>query len=269
MTLPLPTIFISHGAPSFALEPGIAGARLADLGKTLPRPQAVVVISPHWQTPGIAVTAAAAPATLHDFAGFGAALEQLRYTAPGNPELAAEVATLLGAAGWPARLDPQRGRDHGVWVPLLHLYPAADLPVIQVSMPLRLDAKGAWALGTALSPLARRGVLLIGSGSLTHNLYELQPDHLEPQAYVAEFAAWVRDALRHADRERLLDTLRLAPHATRAHPTPEHFLPLILAAGAARLGEAGGAASVQVLPGEVTHGVLAMEGYLFANSSVT
>jgi len=257
----LPSLFISHGAPTFALEPGVAGSRLTSLGRTLPRPQAVLVVSPHWMTPTPRVSLAAQPQTIHDFGGFDPALYQLSYPAPGHAVLAQRTLDRLNDTGWLAQPDGHRGLDHGAWVPLMHLLPQADVPVFQVSLPTRLDAATAWAFGQALAPLADDGVLIVGSGSLTHNLYEFRSGHGREQAYAAEFAAWVRQAVEEGDHGRLLRTLDDAPHAQRAHPTPEHFWPLLVAAGAA--GESDRARPVHVIEGGIMHGVLVMDSYVF------
>jgi 4,5-DOPA dioxygenase extradiol len=254
----LPSLFVSHGAPSFALEPGLAGPRLTALGRALPRAQAVLVVSPHWMTPTPRVGTSMQPTTIHDFGGFAPALYELSYPARGHAALAQSGIELLNAAGWAAQADERRGLDHGAWVPLMHLFPAADVPVFQVSLPSRLDAERAWAFGQALAPLADEGVLIVGSGSLTHNLYEFRSGHGDEEAYAAEFAAWVREAVEQGDRARLLRTLDDAPHARRAHPTAEHFWPLLVAAGAA-----DPAQPVQVIEGGITHGVLAMDSYAF------
>ncbi|MBI5335010.1 MAG: dioxygenase [Burkholderiales bacterium] len=254
----LPTLFLSHGAPTYALQPGDAGAQLAALGARLPRPRALLVVSPHWMTRGLAITAAAQPGTLHDFGGFPAPLYALQYPAPGQPALAAAIAAQLTAADWPVALDEQRPRDHGVWVPLLHLLPAADVPVLQLSMPQGLGPDAAWALGQALRPWSDEGVLVIGSGSLTHNLYELGPPDAPAAAHAQAFVEWVRAAVLAGDDDALVHTLQRAPQAARAHPTIEHFLPLLVAAGAARPG-----APAAVLPGGMRHGVLSMESYVF------
>ena len=259
----LPSLFISHGAPTFALEPGLAGGRLSALGRALARPQAVLVVSPHWMTPTPRVSLAAQPQTIHDFGGFDPALYRLSYAAPGHPALAQRALDLLNDAGWEAQADEHRGLDHGAWVPLMHLLPQADVPVFQVSLPTRLDAAAAWALGQTLAPLADEGVLIVGSGSLTHNLYEFRSGHEREEAYVAEFAAWVREAVEQGDRARLLRTLDDAPHARRAHPTPEHFWPLLVAAGAAGASDRDSALAVRVIEGGIVHGVLAMDSYAF------
>lgn len=257
----LPTLFISHGAPTYALEPGVAGAGLTALGRTLPRPTAVLVVSPHWMTAQARVTTSAQPATIHDFSGFGDALYALQYPAPGHPPLAQRACELLRAAGWPVQADVQRGLDHGTWVPLLHLFPKADVPVFQVSMPAQLDALQALDYGAALAPLADEGVLIIGSGSLTHNLSEFFQGSANDTDYADEFVAWIREAVEAGDRDRLTTALTRAPHARRAHPTPEHFLPLLVALGAAR-----SALPVTVLPGEMIKDVLSMESYVFGEN---
>jgi len=254
----LPSLFVSHGAPTFAIEPGLAGPRLAALGQALSRPRAVLVVSPHWMTPSPRVGLVARPQTIHDFGGFDPALYEISYPVDGHPGLAQRALELLGDAGWAPQPDERRGLDHGAWVPLRHLYPAADVPAFQVSLPARLDGDSAWAFGAALAPLAEEGVLIVGSGSLTHNLAEFRSGPGQNEAYAAEFAAWVRDAVVQGDSARLRQTLAQAPHARRAHPTTEHFWPLLVAAGAA-----ASALPVTVIEGGITHGVLSMDGYLF------
>ncbi|MDF3836532.1 class III extradiol ring-cleavage dioxygenase [Cupriavidus basilensis] len=265
MLTALPVLFVSHGAPTFAVEPGLAGPQLTRLGRALPPVDAVLVISPHWMTQGeVRVAASAQPDTIHDFGGFPPALYALRYPAPGHPALAARAAALLGAAGYHARLDERRGLDHGAWVPMMHLYPEARVPVFQVSLPQPLDPAGALALGRALAPLREQGVLIMGSGSMTHNLYEFR-GHGSDAPYVAEFTGWVREAvrtvMRNGDIQQLIDYRRLAPHAARAHPSDEHFLPLLAAIGAAKAGE-----PLQVIDGGITYGVLSMESYAIGQS---
>lgn len=256
----LPSLFVSHGAPTFALAPGLSGPQLTALGGALPRPKAVLVVSPHWTTNDVRVGAVARPQTIHDFGGFPQALYQLSYPAPGAPDIASRTLDVLRSAGWSASLDASRGLDHGAWVPLRYLYPAADIPVFQVSMPQSLDAESAYLLGRSLSVLAQDGVLVVGSGSLTHNLYEFRMGDSAEPAYARDFVQWVREAIRDNDVDRLLHTLSRAPMAHRAHPTPEHFLPLLVAYGAS---DQGGVA--EVLDGGFAHGVLAMESYVFGS----
>jgi 4,5-DOPA dioxygenase extradiol len=254
----LPSLFISHGAPTFAIEPGIAGPKLAALGRALPRPRAVLVVSPHWMSPSPRVGFTACPKTIHDFGGFDPALYEITYPVDGHPALAQRALEVLGAAGWAPQPDERRGLDHGAWVPLRHLYPEADVPAFQVSLPARLDGDSAWAFGAALAPLADEGVLIVGSGSLTHNLAEFRAGAGHDEPYATEFAAWVRDAVVQGDSARLRQTLALAPHAKRAHPSTEHFWPLLVAAGAA-----AAALPATVIDGGITHGVLSMDSFLF------
>ena len=260
MASPLPVLFVSHGAPTFAVDPGLAGEHLSRLGVAMEKPRAVVILSPHWMTrSSIMVTASAAPATLHDFGGFPRELYELRYPVKGEPALAEQIVGLLREQGWPAELDALRGLDHGAWVPLLHLLPEADVPVVQVSMPAALDTESAFQLGQALQALTRQGVLVIGSGSLTHNLYEFRSVHGADAAYVQAFADWTAQALRERDLPRLLDYRQQAPDAARAHPSEEHLLPLFIA-----LGAAGSDYDMTLLEGGIAHGVLAMDSYLFS-----
>lgn len=259
----LPTLFISHGAPTFALEPGRLGPQLAALGRDLPRPRAVLVMSPHWMTRELAVQSGAQPRTVHDFGGFPEALYRLDYPAPGAPEVANEALALLAGQGITARADPLAGRDHGAWVPLRHLYPAAEVPVLQLSLPVGADPAQVLALGRALAPLAAQGVLMIGSGSLTHNLGDPALGRVGVPAYVGAFAEWVWQALARGDQTALLDYRARAPHAVRAHPQDDHFLPLFFALGAA----GAQAGRVRRLAGGVDHGVIAMDSFVLGEPS--
>lgn len=254
----MPTLFISHGAPTFAMEPGKLGPLLTDLGQHMDRPKAIVMVSPHWMTPTVRVTTSMQPATIHDFGGFPDALYEIEYPAPGAPDVATHVTDVLRHAGWQVTEDAQRGLDHGAWVPLTYLYPEADVPVIQVSMPIRLDARSAYALGQSLASLRTEGIMVIASGSMTHNLYEFRTGHAEEAQYAKEFAGWINDTVTAKDHTRLIDALEIAPHARRAHPTAEHFLPLLVAAGAA-----GTTDDVTLLDGGITHGVLSMDSFVF------
>ena len=255
----MPTVFVSHGAPTFALEPGRAGPLLADLGRRLGKPRAILVLSPHWMTRELTLGLAPRPKTIHDFGGFAEELYELDYPAPGAPDVAHEAAELLKAAGESVSLDPQRGLDHGAWVPLRYMYAQADVPVVPLSMPAKLDTRRAWQLGQALAPLADDGILILGSGGLTHNLLEFQTQQDSgDSAYAQEFVHWARAVLRGNNRSALLDYKSLAPHALRAHPTPEHYLPLPFAAAAA-----GGREALEILDGGILYGMLSMEAYVF------
>ncbi|WP_068826516.1 DODA-type extradiol aromatic ring-opening family dioxygenase [Pseudomonas sp. BMS12] len=253
-----PSLFISHGSPMLALQPGASGPALARLSAELPRPQAIVVVSAHWESDELLVGSAAQPATWHDFGGFPAELYAVRYPAPGSPHLAEQVRQLLAAAELPARLDEQRPLDHGTWVPLSLMYPEADVPVVQLSLPSRHGPALQERVGRALRSLREQGVLLIGSGSITHNLGELDwragPEVIEPWA--GEFRDWMVAKLQAGDTAALLDYRRQAPHARRSHPSEEHLLPLYFARGA---GDA-----VRIEHSGFTYGALGMDIYSFA-----
>jgi len=254
-THPAPAFFISHGAPTFAMEPGQLGPVLAAAGRHMDAVNAVLIVSPHWMTRGVRVATTPAPDTIHDFGGFPEPLYQLRYPAPGAPDWAVRALQLLESAGITAEPDAVRGLDHGAWVPLRYLLPDANTPVFQVSLPRDLDTAGAWRMGRALAPLRAQGVAIVGSGSLTHNLYEVF--HGGKQApYAQAFANWTTQAVLGGDTDALLHYRAQAPSAERAHPTEEHFLPLVVAAGATAEGE-----QAQLLPGGMTYGVLAMDSY--------
>lgn len=250
-----PALFVSHGSPMFALEPGTLGPNLRELGRALTDLSAIVVVSPHWQTVGVRVSASVAPDTIHDFGGFPAALYQLRYRPPGAPALASDVVRLLMEAGFSAKLDDRRGLDHGAWVPLRYLKPDADVPVLQVSMPRDLDPVAALRLGRALASLRDRGVLIVGSGSLTHNLYEFR-EHINDPEYAQAFADWAADAVARRDEDALIHYRERAPFGRRAHPTEEHYLPLLVALGASDAEE-----SRSLIRGGMTYGVLSMDSF--------
>ena len=252
-----PVFFISHGAPTFAIEPGVPGPRLQALGQQLAGATAVLVVSPHWQTRDVQVMTTTRPETVHDFGGFAAALYKLHYPANGQPDMAAETTRLLTQAGYATTQDERRGLDHGAWVPLMHLLPAANVPVFQVSMPHTLTTAQALRLGQVLAPLRKQGVVIMASGSMTHNLYEYSPYATRVEPYAQEFAAWVRAAVQANATEQLLAYRELAPHAQRAHPSEDHFLPLLVAHGA-RGGDAA-----HVIDDSITHGVLSMESYVW------
>jgi 4,5-DOPA dioxygenase extradiol len=201
----------------------------------------------------------AQPQTWHDFGGFPAALYELQYPAPGNPALAQEVLALLQSSGIAAQADDKRPMDHGAWVPLMHLFPQAQVPVVQVALPVGWGPTQVFALGAALQSLRASGVLIMGSGSMTHNLGEFRGGAQPVAPYVIEFARWVESALQRGDKPALLDYLSLAPHAHRAHPTDDHFLPLFFA-----LGCAGEDARPSYLSREVMYGMLAMDAFALA-----
>ncbi|GLR14800.1 dioxygenase [Chitinimonas prasina] len=257
----LPSLFISHGSPMLALDAGPTGAAWARIAQSLPRPRAILVASAHWLTSLPAVSTTASPATIHDFHGFPEPLFQLQYTPPGAPAVAERAAALLAAAGLQVGIDPGRGLDHGAWVPLKNMYPAADIPVFQLAIQPREHPAHHLRVGHALAALRDEGVLIIGSGSITHNLRELEWDAPADTAineYVPAFQHWVYDKLLVGDQAALLDYRKQAPGAQRAHPTDEHYLPLYVA-----LGAAGPDAKAERLHTGLTNGGLAMDVYAF------
>ena len=236
----IPPIFVSHGLPALALDAS-AGGELAQWGRDLPRPRGVLVISAHWQATTLSRgSTAARPMLLHDDAcGFDAGdIEQrtklagVRWPAPGAPELAYELTELVAVD----RVD--RGWDHGVFAPLLHMFPQADVPVLQLSLVAGAAPRRLFGIGRKLGPLAERGYLIVGSGGITHNMKELAPRKDAPVAdWARAFDAWVANLLADAEMEELLAWRSQAPEARRAHPTPEHLDPLFVVAGAASLYE--------------------------------
>ncbi len=256
----LPAIFVSHGAPTLPLTDVPARRFLEGLGAGLPgRPRAILMVSAHWETVRPRVNAVAINATIHDFGGFPEALYRLQYPAPGSPALARRVAALLGDAGMPVDIDTERGLDHGAWVPLMMMYPAADIPVVQLSVQPHLGPAHHLALGQALRSLRDEGVLVIASGSFTHDLSQFrQPLPPTEPDWVREFAGWFDAALIGHRIDDLLHYRRLAPHAVANHPTDEHLLPLFVA-----LGAGGADAPVTHLHTSTTFSVLRMDAYAF------
>ena len=256
----IPALFVSHGAPLFALDAGTTGPALTQWGQSLksqyPGLRGVVIMSPHWMARSAQVMTGPQPATWHDFGGFPPALYQLQYPAPGAPALAQEVLALLEQAGIDARGDAARPFDHGAWVPLMHLFPQADVPVVQVALPVGAGPAEVYAMGAALRGLREQGVLVVGSGSMTHNLAEFFGGADQPASYVVEFSRWIEAQLEQGDTAALLDYRARAPHARRAHPTEDHFLPIFFA-----LGAAGEGAEAHYLSREVMHGMLAMDAF--------
>ncbi|MCE8040059.1 class III extradiol ring-cleavage dioxygenase [Halomonas sp. MCCC 1A11062] len=244
----LPSLFISHGSPMLALTPGPAHDFLREFGAGL-SPKAIVVVSAHWASERLLVSVSQRPETIHDFGGFPRELYECQYPAPGAPELALRLARTLNA------VPVERGLDHGAWVPLSLMFPAADVPVVSLSLPVTWSNQALINIGTTLAVLREEGVLVVGSGSLTHNLSEMQVQGAPTPAWVGEFTDWVHDKLTGGERDALL-AWETAPQARRNHPTPEHFQPLLVALGA------GGEASR--LHHSVEHGVLAMDVYAFS-----
>ncbi len=254
----LPSLFISHGSPMHALQPGPAGEAWRALGRRLPRPRAILIASAHWETDLPMLTGNAKPETIHDFYNFPEPLYRLRYPAPGSPELAQQAQALLQNAGFTAAIDLGRGLDHGAWSPLLYAYPEHDVPVVQISVQPALGPRHHVQVGKALSGLSGEGVLVIGSGHMTHNLRDWSRGAGKPEPYAQEFQAWVFDRLGQGDVESLVEYRTRSPHGARAHPTDEHFLPLFFA-----LGAAGGQGKPERVYDAIDSGVLAMDAYVF------
>lgn len=262
----MPTLFISHGAPTLALDEGPTQRFLATLEARLGRPRAVLMVSAHWEAEDICVMGTAAPPTIHDFFGFPAPLYELRYPAQGSAALAQTIAGLLSASGYPVTVDATRGYDHGAWVPLRLLYPDADVPVLQLSINPSRPPAWHWRLGRALAALRADGVLIVGSGSMTHNLQDFRrlrhAVDCPPEPYAADFTDWFAGRVAARDLEALLAYRELAPSAVRAHPTDEHLLPFYVA-----LGAAGVAWTAERLHHGFMHGAIAMDSYLFQSAS--
>lgn len=255
-----PALYVSHGAPSMIIEPVPARDFLAGLGRELgaERPTAILCATAHWLSAAPMVSSGRQPSTLYDFYGFPDELYAMTYAAPGSPQLAERAARLLTAAGMAAGLDERRGFDHGTWAPLKLIYPDADIPVVQLSIQPERDPAHHLAVGQALRPLRDEGVLIVGSGALTHNLEAYMGQALtarEPE-WVSDFAQWIAAAIDEGRVDDLVDYRRRAPHAVANHPTDEHFLPLFVALGA-------GAGRGRRLHASVTHGVIRMDAFAF------
>jgi len=240
----MPAVFVSHGSPMVVLQHGPYQDALAAFGCKV-KPKAIVAISAHWGSgTSIGITASERNSTIHDFGGFPRAMYELTYDAPGSPQLAVRVAELLDVGGWSTTLTMVRGLDHGVWIPLRLMYPAADIPVVALSIPLQLSPEELYRVGQALAPLRREGVLLLGSGGVVHNLGQVHfadPHHpIDPWA--AKFDAWFRDAVEKKELTQLFDYERVAPHARLAVPTFEHFAPVFVVLGAGL--SAGGVSTI-------------------------
>lgn len=239
MTQRLPTIFLSHGSPTLALDAGETGQFWQRLAAELQRPRAVLCVSAHWMTTVPAVSRAERPETIHDFYGFPEPMYAIHYDAVGAPTLADRAAALLQQAGLPVAIDPARGLDHGAWVPLRLMYPEGDVPVTQLAVQPRRDARWHVGVGEALTPLRDEGVLIVGSGGATHNLRELRREGGPVPPWARAFDDWLTAAVENGDREALVDWEKAAPEPRRSHPTEEHFLPIFVAMGAGGAGARG------------------------------
>jgi len=257
------SLFISHGAPTLAIEPSSAHDFLKIARADFEKPKAIIMISAHHIASGPLVTTGTKPKTIYDFSGFPETLYNITYPAPGEPRLAFKIIDQLKKAGFDAEGDPNRGYDHGVWVPLHLMFPEADIPVIQVSIDLGKSPRWHYDLGRALAPLQQEGALIIGSGGATHNLRAFfkggyQRDADSPQ-WVASFADWLSGKIQKGDISAVLNAVETGPDGHRNHPTMDHILPLFVAMGA------GGEQAKGVrLHKSTTYGVLAMDAYAFS-----
>ena len=255
-----PSLFLSHGAPTLPLTDSAVRDFLTGLGQSLARPSAILMVSAHWETTAPTVTLVDVNATIHDFYGFPRELYQLAYPAPGSAALAETVSDLLCAAGLACQTDHQRGLDHGAWVPLMLMYPAADIPIVQLSLQQGLGPAHHLQLGRALAPLRQQNVLVIGSGSFTHDLRRFRGQAIDSPAPadVDAFADWMTAGLL-ADRScDLITYRRQAPFAAANHPSEEHLLPLFVARGAA-----GERSQAQHLHRSSNYGILRMDAFAF------
>jgi 4,5-DOPA dioxygenase extradiol len=252
---------VSHGAPTIVIDGSPANRFLSGLGTQLGRPRAIVVATAHWATRVPTVSAAAQPETIHDFGNFDPRLFTMRYAAPGAPGIAGEVAAQLRAAGLPVEIDPRRGFDHGVWTPLMLMYPAADIPVVSLSVQPSESPAHHIAVGRALRALVADDVLVIGSGAATHDLrrFRGQVNAADEAADVRIFAEWLNAATETGDEVALANIWSRAPGARDQHPTPEHLLPFHVAYGA-------GGGSGHRLHRSTAFGILAMDAYGFGSA---
>ena len=240
MPEPMPTLFVSHGGPNIVTDPSEVRDYLTDLSSMVGRPKAIVIASAHFETDGAVVVTDPAPEMIYDFGGFAPELYEMVYPAPGEPELAMRIAHMIADAGIETRVAPKRGYDHGAWTVMKLAFPEADIPIVQVSIDPNRDASYHYALGRALAPLREEGVLIVGSGHITHNLRAVfgvmrgghEPDPAMSKA-VAAFTDWFAGEFAEDDREAILDWKARAPFVRENHPTDEHLMPLFFAYGAA------------------------------------
>ena len=249
----LPALFISHGAPTLAIEQSATTSALARIGQNLPKPRAIIIMSAHWQSAKLEISSNPQPKTWHDFSGFTPELYELQYPAAGQPALAETLAKQLTARGITCRVNPLRVSDHGVWAPLLHLYPEADIPIVQISLPRHYDSVACYQLGAQLAQLRDEQILLIGSGSITHNLQALRWQAESIDKTARDFKVWLLQQLK-TDIPSALDWQQY-PNYQNVHPSDEHLLPLFFALGAGQ--------RVSVVHQSMAHHSLGMDIYRF------
>lgn len=257
----LPSLFISHGAPDLPIRTGPTQTFLSQLGNTLPTPTAILIISAHWLTAAPVVSTNPQPKTVYDFGGFTSELYQLTYPASGDPALAHRVAELLAAGQWPVKTNDSHGFDHGVWTPLILMYPDANIPVVQLSLQPMQGPEYHWQMGKLLATLRSEDVLIIGSGAATHNLRAFAIGYeSSPPSWVKDFDHWLATTVEDNDVPSLLNYRQEAPYAVNNHPTDEHLLPLFVALGAGGQGQ-------QIHQG-FTYGAFSMSAFAFGNQDL-
>ncbi|MEP3276181.1 MAG: class III extradiol ring-cleavage dioxygenase [Stappiaceae bacterium] len=256
----LPSLFVPHGAPDLPLSGHPAAEFLKGLSGHFKKPDGIVIVSAHWCTRGTRLTAASTLETIHDFGGFPAELYELQYPARSSPELVGMVSQALESSGMAIEHDPVRGLDHGAWVPLLLAFPEAEIPLVQLSLDMRRSPAEQVALGEILEPLRRRNILIIGSGGSTHNLRAIAPEGSAVPDWANAFDDWINETLQKRDYDALAAFETDAPNAAMAHPTAEHLLPLLVAAGAGR--ESG---TVERLHHSFSYGSIGMSAWAFGS----
>ena len=254
-------LFVPHGAPTFALDSGAAGYAIARIAGEFPTPRAVLCISPHWETSTPTLGTARQLETIYDFYGFDERLYKIKYPATGCPELAVEIQKVMLENNFECLLDPGRGLDHGAWIPLRQIYPDANIPIVPLSLQGHAGPEYAYKLGQVLSELPDRGILILASGNLTHNLGDYRQIKAEggtTPEYIQRFADWLHEMLSEGDIDSLINYRKINKDGARAHPTEEHLLPLFVA-----LGAAGKEARAQAFYRGINDYVLAMDAYIF------
>lgn len=257
-----PVMFISHGAPTFALDTVGAASLLREAGRYFTEARAVIILSAHWMSAGLRVNANPTPDLIYDFGGFPPELYEMRYAARGDADLAATVAGQFQDSVGSVTLDHVRGWDHGVWVPLRHLLPDAQIPIIQISLPQAATPKEVFSLGRVVRKCRDQGFAVIGSGSLTHNFADMRFGATSTSVAAHTFQSWVRERLREQNADAIINADKAGAIFAKTHPTDEHYMPLVFA-----LGAVDEADQLSVLEGGISHRALSMESYLWRSSS--
>lgn len=260
---PQPSLFVGHGAPDLVLSDIPARNFLQSLGSSLPVPRGIVVISAHWSTSSLQITKPAKLETIHDFSMWQASLYDIEYGAYGADWLNERVTDVLENAGQPVRIGSRPGLDHGAWAPLLLMYPDADIPVVQLSLQDKASPEQHFETGQALESLRQEGILILGSGGLVHNLRALKPEGSPTDAWALEFDQWLFDMLDSRDSRSLFNYLQKAKHATMAHPSNEHLMPLFLSMGAG-----WSESRVKRIHQSFSYGNISMSAYAFADPEI-